>query len=105
MLVNVKDLAEAIADHRADPFPESVEKGEQYGEVDAVMIGADIWGWATTVSSGGSLSPLDLQRLTDARDKLARSISFFPVDARPFYQGILAMADLALAANRILGET
>jgi hypothetical protein len=44
----------------AEPFPHSVEKGEDYGEVDAVMIGADIYGWA---SRSGSLSSVyDLGR-------------------------------------------
>ncbi len=49
----VPDLAAELRAHLAEPFPKSVEKGEVYGEVDAVMIDADIFGWALGVSQGG----------------------------------------------------
>ena len=55
--------------HVAERFPESVERGEDYGEVDAVMIGADICGWASRV---GSLGPPDLGRLRQAADDAAQ---------------------------------
>jgi hypothetical protein len=60
--VAVPDLIHELRSHLAEPFPDSVEKGEDYGEVDAVMIGADIYGWALGVSRGGSLSALDRSR-------------------------------------------
>ena len=44
-------LAKEMRLHMAGPFPDSVEKGLDYGEVDAVMIGADIYGWATRAGS------------------------------------------------------
>lgn len=92
-------MADTLADemhlHMADPFPDSVEKGLDYGEVDAVMIGADIYGWATRV---GSLSELDWSRLSQAADELQRSIAAFPPDAQPYYKRILRIARLALAA-------
>lgn len=57
-----------------EPFPDSVEKGLEYGEADAVMIGADIYGWATRA---GSLSELERSRLSQATDELQRSIDAF----------------------------
>ena len=56
-------LAYEMRLHMADPFPDSVQKGLDYGEVDAVMIGADIYGWATRA---GALSELDRSRLLQA---------------------------------------
>lgn len=78
----------------AEPFPDSVEKGLDYGEVDAVMIGADIYGWATRA---GSLSELDRARLSKAADELQHSIGAFPPDAQPYYERILRIARLTLA--------
>jgi len=87
-------LAEEMRLHIAEPFPDSVEKGLDYGDVDAVMIGADIYGWATRA---GSLSELDRSRLRQAADELERSIGAFPADAQPYYERILRIARLALA--------
>jgi hypothetical protein len=87
-------LAEEMQLHMAEPFPDSVEKGLDYGEVDAVMIGADIYGWATRA---GLLSELERARLLQAADELQRSIGAFPADARPYYDRILRIARLALA--------
>jgi hypothetical protein len=95
MLRAVTTLAEVMRLHMAEPFPESVEKGLDYGEVDAVMIGADIYGWATRA---GSLSELDRSRLVQAADELQRSITAFPADAQPYYERILRIARLALAS-------
>lgn len=89
------DLADEMRLHMAEPFPESVEKGLAYGEVDAVMIGADIYGWATRA---GSLSELDRSRLARAADELQWSIESFPPDAQPYYERLLRVARLALAA-------
>jgi hypothetical protein len=55
-------LADEMRLHLADTFPAPAEKGLDYGEVDAVMIGADIYGWATRASElsdaeRSSLSP------------------------------------------------
>jgi hypothetical protein len=78
--------------HMAEPFPHSVEKGEDYGEVDAVMIGADIYGWA---SRSGSLSSIEVARLRQAAGELERSLTAFPVEARPYYERVLRIARLA----------
>lgn len=89
------DLAEEMRLHLADSFPESVEKGLDYGEVDAVMIGADIYGWATRA---GSLSEVERSRLAQAADELHRSIGAFAEDAQPYYERVLRIARLALDA-------
>jgi hypothetical protein len=87
-------LAEEMRLHLAEHFPDSVEKGLDYAEVDAVMIGPDIYGWAARADS---LSALDRSRLAQAADDLQRSIAEFPPDARPYYLRILRIARLALA--------
>jgi len=81
----------------AEPFPDSVTKGMDYGEVDAVMIGADIYGSAMKASSG-SLSELDRTRLRQAADELQRSITAFPTEAQPYYERVLRIARLALTS-------
>ena len=89
------DLAEEMRLHMAEPFPESVEKGLDYGDVDAVMIGADIYGWATRA---GSFSELDRSRLAQAADELQGSIGAFPPGAQPYYERVLRIARLTLDA-------
>ena len=89
------DLAEELRLHLADPFPESVEKGRDYGEVDAVMIDADIYDRATRA---GSLPELDRSRLAQAADELERSISSFPAEAKPYHERVLRIARLTLNA-------
>lgn len=87
-------LGDEMRLHVAELLPDSVEKGLDYGEVDSVMIGADIYGWATRA---GSLSQLDRSRLLQAAGELDRSIRAFPPDAQPYYERILRIARLALA--------
>lgn len=79
--------------HMAEPFPESIEKGEDCGGVDPVMIDADIYGWA---SRADSLSPDEKARVVQAADELERALAAFPVEARPYYARILQIAHLAL---------
>ena len=78
------------------PFPASVEKGVDYGLVDPVMIGADIYGWATRIEGGTVLNPVDRDRLAAARDGLLASLPEFPADARPYYELVLNIANEAL---------
>jgi len=80
----------------AEPFPEPVVKGEDYGEVDAVMIRADIYRWA---SQSESLNALDRSRLQQAANELERSLQAFPADSQPYYQRLLRIARLALAVS------
>lgn len=77
-----------------EPFPDSVEKGLDYGEVDAVLIDADIYGWATRA---GSLTQLDRSRLAQAANELQRSLDAFPPDAQPYYERLLRIGRLTLA--------
>jgi len=91
-----RDLVAQLRAHLAEPFPESVERGEVYGEADAVMIDADIFGWALRASQGESLPALDRTRLQQAADELARSLPAFPVEARPYYERLLGIAQLVL---------
>ena len=90
------ELAQELRAHLAEGFPSAVEKGIQYGEVEPVMIAADIYGWAKRVSQGEALSGIDRGRLRDAADELERSLSAFPADSRPYFTRILRIAKLAL---------
>jgi hypothetical protein len=85
-----------MAKHIALPFPESVEKGRDYGEVCPVLIDVDIYGWASQAASG-ALSSVDRQRFQLARDALLRSLDAFPAEARPYYEQLAALATAALA--------
>lgn len=99
--VLMDDLAELIDQHRAEPFPSSVTKGIEYGEVDPVLIGADICGWALTVARGGSLSVVDAGCLRRACDDLVGSLDTFPDQARPYYERLLRIADHVLCGPPI----
>jgi len=57
-----------LAGREAEPFPALVEKVTDYGAVDPVMIGADIYGWARSVVNGSRLSAQDRERLHRAAD-------------------------------------
>jgi len=80
--------------HRVEPFPDAIEKGLDYGEVDPVMIDADIFGWA---SRAESLSALDKKRLAQAKEQLERSIHVLPPEAQAYYERLVRIAGLALA--------
>jgi hypothetical protein len=92
----VTDLASLLVLHRDEPFPSSVVKGVDYGEVDPVMIDADIYGWASSVADRGSLTAEVRGRLEAARDALQRSMTSFPEGARPYYEQLLEIASAAL---------
>jgi hypothetical protein len=91
-------LVSELARHLAAPFPETVEKGLDYGEVEPVMIDADLYGWASTVSLGKALNGDEVRRFRTARDELARSITALPLEAQPYFRRLLRIADLALQA-------
>ena len=77
-----------LAEHEASAFPASVEKGEMYGEVDPVMIDADIVGWVRQ----GRLNPIQKGSLREAADQLARSLPALPSDARPYFERLVRLA-------------
>ena len=91
------ELQRLLAEHRATPFPSDVVKGRDYGSVDPVMIGADIYGWASRVSKGEPLTPVDRDRLRLARDDLVLSLAAFPETARPYYEQLVPIATAALS--------
>lgn len=90
------DLSALLRDHMATPFPGSVEKGIYYGRVDSVMIGADIFGWASRVAAGEELPEIDRGGLTKARDDLMASLPAFPLDARRYFEVVAQIATSAL---------
>jgi hypothetical protein len=87
------DLAELLTQHRDAEFPTSVIKGIEYGGVDPVMIGADIYGWA---SRADDLSASERASLADCHDRLSGSLDAFPAEARPYYELLVRIASLAL---------
>ena len=92
------DLAHLLEEHGASPFP-AVARGEEYGEIDAVMIDADIYGWCSR-AQGGNLSEDDRRGLQNAHDELARSLPAIPPVARPYYARLLTLAEAALAERK-----
>lgn len=89
-------LAELLDRHHSDGFPDAIDKGEQYGLVDAVLIDADIVGWAQQAES---LAVPDRRRLRLAADELRRSLDDFPTEARPYYERLLRIAELAIGSG------
>ena len=90
------ELQRLLAEHHAVPFPSSVVNGLDYGSVEPVMIDADIYGWASRVSKGEALAPIDRERLRLARDDLRRSLAAFPEAARPYFEQLVRIATEAL---------
>lgn len=91
-MANLKKLLKA---HLRMPFPAGVEKGAEYGEVNSVLIDTDIYEWALQASRG-KLSSQDAYKLRIMRDKLNRSLDYFPARARNYYESLVEMASAAL---------
>jgi len=89
-------LESLLAQHLAEPFPDAAVKGLDYGKVDAVMIGADVYGWSSRVERGEVLSDLERRSFEDAATDLSESILLFPDAARPYYELLLRIARAAL---------
>lgn len=96
------DLPTLLARHRERPFPDGC-RGEQFGGVDAVLIDADIYGWALTASEG-SLSEETRRALITARNDLRSALPVVPVEVRAYYEGLVELADEALSAKALIGE-
>ena len=90
------DLSVLLREHMATPFPTSVEKGIDYGLVDSVMIGADIYGWASRIAAAEDLPENERHGLMTARDELVASLGAFPDDARPYYELLVQIVIRAL---------
>ncbi len=93
-------LESLMREHRAAAFPSSIEKGLDYGDIEPVLIDADIYGWALRVSQGTSLGTVERPRLEVARDDLARSLDSLPDEARPYYERLVSLANEALEVDR-----
>jgi hypothetical protein len=94
--VQMDELSDLLAAHLAAPFPDAVEKGRNYGLVEPVMVGSDIYGWGLTFQRNSRLSTVDTNRLRRTRDDLRASMSGFPIEAVPYYEQLLAIADFIL---------
>jgi len=89
-------LRRLMQEHVSAPFPSSVEKGRNYGLVDPVMIGADIYGWCDSMAHSPVLPGVHVEALRTARDDLHESLMAFPEDARAYYAQLIEMATAAL---------
>ena len=92
----MEGLRELLDDHSKQPFPTSVVKGLDYGGVDAVMVGSDIFGWASAIARGDALATDERSRLEELRTELAAALPAFPAQARPYYSALIDIADAAL---------
>lgn len=94
-LGRVEAQREELAEHQAAAFPASINRGEVYGEVEPVLIDADIMGWLTH----DRLDSVQRRSLRQAADELAGSLPTFPADARPYFERLLRLARRAVAAG------
>jgi hypothetical protein len=92
----VTRLRALLDEHEQRPFPASVVKGLDYAGVDCVMVGADIYGWASRVAGGEALRSEERERFLALRTALASALPAFPDDARPYYATLVEIADIAL---------
>ena len=92
-------MEKLLDDYLNTSFPDSVVKGTDYGEVDPVMIGADIYGWASQVAKGQPLEDRERRSLAQLRDSLERSLGSFPPPARPYFETVLEIATAALSRD------
>ena len=80
--------------HGAAPWPESVERGREYGQIEPVMADADIFGTALGARDG-VLSSGHRGLLVSTAARLNASIKQFPTDARPYFERLVEIARLA----------
>ena len=88
------ELERLLVEHLAEAFPASICKGTDYGEVDPVMIDADIYGWALS-AAGIGLTETDVERLETALAALRRSLPDLPSAAQPYYERLLRLGEVA----------
>jgi len=90
-------LQQLMQQHISTPFPASITKGDSYGEVEPVMVGADVYGWALGVARGTPLDDAQRRRLEDTHGALLRSMPSFPDAAQPYYELLAQLAVATLA--------
>ncbi len=93
-------LAHLVEEHRRSPFPDSVERGVDYGLIDPVMSDADVFGWASTVAAGTALDTESHSGLARLATDMLASLPLIPLGARPYFERLLALAVLALRPDR-----
>ena len=89
-------LAELIDAHVSEPWPESVERGSEYGGVDLVMAGADIVGIAMSLMPA-RLRGEERAHLRTIAASLERVLDQLPAEARGYFLGLI---DIAREAGR-----
>jgi hypothetical protein len=82
------------------PFPDDVVKGTDYGGIDCVMVGADVYGWVSRIASGEQLSSAAIANLTSLATDLRAALWAFPESARSYYEQIADLADEGLRVAR-----
>jgi hypothetical protein len=80
-------------EHFAAPWPEPVERGNEYCGIDPVMVDADTYGCATRAKS---LSPDERESLCAAARNLEAVLGQLPEDARPYFERLVQIARLTL---------
>ena len=81
--------------HFKEPWPESVERGDDFGEIDPVMADADIYGWAVA-SLRGWLTDVDRLQLSAVADQVERTIPVLPKNSRSYFERLLRLARTAV---------
>lgn len=82
-----------MSDHANAPFPESVEKGQEFGGIDSVMAGAAIYGWASSVAAGSRIPSEQRTALEQLAVQLREALTLLPAEAQPYYEHLADLAD------------
>lgn len=100
----IDSLVELVDRHRSSPFPSSIEKGTEYGEVEAVMIDADIFGWSIGIANGAPRDRSTREKLKRSRDQLEQSLLLMPTAAHDYFERLIRIADLALGDDNVAND-
>ncbi|WP_439592410.1 hypothetical protein [Microbacterium sp.] len=95
------ELQQLMDEHFAAPWPDSVERGAEYRGVDAVMVDANIFGWATRA---GSLTREEILELSQSCNHLDAAIPWIPLRAQPSFERLVQIARLTAANSRGVAE-
>lgn len=98
-------LGKQIELHLASPFPASVDRGSLYGDLEPVMAGSDIYGWALQAASGDALSDEDILGIEQVRQSILDSFGVLPAEARDYFKDVRNLALTVLSVARLLGES
>lgn len=92
------DFRHLLEEHARERWPDSVERGSEYGGVELVMADADIYGWALAARDL-RLTPDVRSRLRDLVDSLDEALDTIPAEARPYFQRLVRLGRIALGAQ------